>query len=103
MGKARANLRLGLDGDEPNLKLYKWAVIDDLNNNKRVSAFRMLDDAWTRFKQPPELYPLKIYKAVLQDDRQEASRLTRTCRIIFRDNSKPCLAANNGELDMSWN
>ena len=102
-GKARANLRLGLDGDEPNLKLYKWAVIDDLNNNKRVSAFRMLDDAWTRFKQPPELYPLKIYKAVLQDDRQEASRLTRTCRIIFRDNSKPCLAANNGELDMSWN
>ena len=102
-GKARANLRLGLDGDEPNLKLYKWAVIDDLNNNKRVSAFRMLDDAWIRFKQPPELYPLKIYKAVLQDDRQEASRLTRTCRIIFRDNSRPCLAANNGELDMSWN
>ncbi len=101
--KARANLRLGLGGDEPNLKLYKWAVIDDLNNNKRVSAFRTLEAAWTRFKQPPELYPLKIYKAVLQDDRQEAASLTRTCRIIFRDNSKPCLAANNGELDMDWN
>lgn len=102
-GKARANLRLGIQGDEPTLVLYKWAVIEDLNQNKRISAFKTLDEAWTRFKQPPELYPLKIYKAVMEDNRQEASRLTRTCRVIFRDKSKSCLSANNGELEMDWN
>ena len=94
--KQRQNLSLALKDKEPNLIIYREAIAFDYAKGKNLSADRLVNEAWSLFGRPPELYPYKIYLAVRKDDRASATRLNAECRLIFRDQSRVCSEALNG-------
>ena len=96
--RERLNLTYALEGEEPNFGVYQQAIVHDLTAGASNSAFALLEQAWVRFKQPPGLYPFKIYAAVTQGDRQQATALTQECRLYFRDNARVCTEAMEGRL-----
>ncbi|MGP1253800.1 MAG: M48 family metalloprotease [Kiloniellales bacterium] len=96
--RERLNLTYALEGEEPNFGVYQQAIVHDLTTGASNSAFALLEQAWARFKQPPGLYPFKIYAAVNQGDRQRATALNQECRLYFRDNARICTEAMEGRL-----
>ena len=94
--KQRQNLALAMKDAEPNLIIYRDAIAFDYAKGKSLSGDRLVNEAWSLFGRPPELYPYKIYLAVRKDDRASATRLNAECRLIFRDQSRLCSEAMNG-------
>lgn len=96
--KQRLNLEYALKGPEPSFEVYREAIRVYRDSGKVKAADALIEDAWTRFKEPPGLYPFRIDALLRQNQREAAQKLTTTCRLVFRDKAKSCVHASQGKL-----
>lgn len=96
--KQRINLERALKGPEPSFDIYRESIGIYRSEGNIKKADSLIDEAWTRFKEPPGLYPFRIDVLLRNNDREGARDLTATCRLVFRDNAKSCMKASQGKL-----
>lgn len=96
--KQRLNLEYALKGPEPSFDVYREAIRLYRDSGKVKAADALIEDAWTRFKEPPGLYPFRIDVLLRRNQREAAQELTTTCRLVFRDKAKSCVQASQGKL-----
>ncbi len=96
--KQRLNLEYALKGPEPSFEVYRDTIRLYRDSGKIKAADALIDEAWTRFKEPPGLYPFRIDALLRSNQREAAQELTTTCRLVFRDKAKSCVQASQGKL-----
>lgn len=96
--KQLINLEKAVQGPEPSFDVYRQAIRIYRDDGKIQKADALIEDAWLRFKEPAGLYPFRIDAMLRKNDREAAQKLTTTCRLVFRDNSKSCVKASQGKL-----
>jgi len=94
--KAYQNLEIASAGPEPAFVIYRLMIEKQLAGGRPDEAVRLVDEAFQRLGEPPNLYPYQIGILVGAEKKAEALALFAKCKLSYPDLAPACDRALGG-------